>query len=671
VDCFYTFPPDTPVQLTQNTPFGSKFLGWFGECFGTGPCTVLLDGGPGSPPRFVSADFLGPRTLRVSVNSVEGGLGSVTVLPIPLSGPPVCEASSSFPVDCFYTFPPDTHVELTAQPLPPSIFQGWQGACGGTAPCLATLDGGPGTPPVLVTGTFEIPNRPPTASPGGPYAGVRNQPITFDGTGSSDPDGDPLTYSWNFGDGSTGTGPRPSHAYTSLGVFTVTLVVSDGVLSSPPAAASATISNQSPSAHAGGPYSGTRTQPVLFSGAGSSDPDGDPLAYAWTFGDGAAGSGVAPAHTYTSLGTFTVSLVVNDGTVSSAPATSTVTITNLLPAVGLTSPPAGSVFHAPAVVPLAATATDPDGSVALVEFFAGSVKVGEDATAPYAALWSVAAPGAYVLTAGATAVSAPVAILVNSPPAVSISAPDPNASFVAPATVPLLASASDPDGTIAQVEFFANGTSLGVVTTSPYTLTWSNVAVGAYNVTARATDNLGAVTTSAPRTVRVTAVLGPTADAYVFEGSSGNDNFGTSTALEVRKASGANDRWTYIKFDTTAVATVTSARLRLFGNLTSTTSTTVRTQAFGAANTTWTETGITWNNKPPSGTTVQAAVTLVNNSTTARWYEWDLTAYLQQEKAAGRNVVTLVMKNDVNTNPAATFGSRQASSNRPELRVTP
>ena len=66
-----------------------------------------------------------------------------------------------------------------------------------------------------------------------------------------------------------------------------------------------------------------------------------------------------------------------------------------------------------------------------------------------------------------------------------------------------------------------------------------------------------------------------------------------------------------------------------------------------------------------------ASVTLVNNSTTARWYEWDLTAYLQQEKAAGRNVVTLVMKNDVNTNPTATFRSRQASSNRPELRITP
>ncbi|HET9314057.1 MAG TPA: Ig-like domain-containing protein, partial [Vicinamibacteria bacterium] len=405
--------------------------------------------------------------------------------------------------------------------------------------------------------------------------------------------------------------------------------------------------------------------------------DGDALTYAWSFGDGAVGSGVGPSHTYTSLGTFTVSLVVNDGTASSAPAATTVTITNLLPAVVLTSPPAGSVFHAPAAVTLAADATDPDGSVALVEFFAGSVKVGEDATAPYAVLWSGAAPGAHILTArvtdesGGTGVSAPVTILVNSPPAVSISSPAAGASFVAPATVLLEANAFDLDGTIAQVEFFANGTPLGVATTSPYKLTWSNVAAGVYDVTARATDNLGAVTTSAPRTVRVTAVLATTADSYVRNGSQANNNFGTSTALEVRTASSPNTKWTYLKFDTSAVATVTSARLRLFGNLTSTTSTVVRTQAFGAASTTWTETGITWNNKPPSGTTVLAAVTLVNSSTTARWYEWDLTTYLQQEKAAGRSVVTIVLKNDVDTNPTATFRSRQASSNRPELRVTP
>jgi len=88
-------------------------------------------------------------------------------------------------------------------------------------------------------------------------------------------------------------------------------------------------------------------------------------------------------------------------------------------------------------------------------------------------------------------------------------------------------------------------------------------------------------------------------------------------------------------------------------------------------NTTWTETGITWNNKPASGTTALATVTMVNNSTTSRWYEWDVTAYLQQEKAAGRNTVTLALKNLANSSPFDSFRSKEATSNRPELFMVP
>ena len=82
-------------------------------CVDFGPCSVVLDGGPASPPKVVSADFLGPRTLRVLLSSVEGGVGWVNVNPPPLSGPPTCEVSGPFPVECVYTFPPDTPVQLT------------------------------------------------------------------------------------------------------------------------------------------------------------------------------------------------------------------------------------------------------------------------------------------------------------------------------------------------------------------------------------------------------------------------------------------------------------------------------------------------------------------------------------------------------------------------------
>jgi hypothetical protein len=75
-------------------------------------------------------------------------------------------------------------------------------------------------------------NRAPTAGPGGPYTGVVNVPIAFNGGASSDPDGDALSYTWSFGDGASATGPFPLHGYALGGSFLVTLSVSDGTLSS-------------------------------------------------------------------------------------------------------------------------------------------------------------------------------------------------------------------------------------------------------------------------------------------------------------------------------------------------------------------------------------------------------------------------------------------------------
>ncbi|HKQ18819.1 MAG TPA: FG-GAP-like repeat-containing protein [Candidatus Eisenbacteria bacterium] len=77
---------------------------------------------------------------------------------------------------------------------------------------------------ITVTNT----NRAPLARAGGPYTAFMGSPVTFDGRASSDPDGDPLTFSWVFGDGGTGTGAQPAHAYGALGVYGVALTVSDG-----------------------------------------------------------------------------------------------------------------------------------------------------------------------------------------------------------------------------------------------------------------------------------------------------------------------------------------------------------------------------------------------------------------------------------------------------------
>jgi len=84
-------------------------------------------------------------------------------------------------------------------------------------------------------------NTAPTANPGGPYLGAVNTAISFDGSASSDPDGDPLTYAWTFGDSATGTGATPTHFYTAAGVYDVCLTVNDGSLDSDPACTMAVV----------------------------------------------------------------------------------------------------------------------------------------------------------------------------------------------------------------------------------------------------------------------------------------------------------------------------------------------------------------------------------------------------------------------------------------------
>jgi hypothetical protein len=64
--------------------------------------------------------------------------------------------------------------------------------------------------------------------------GAATNPVQFDGTGSFDLDGSPLTYFWNFGDGESATGSTPVHSFATIGPTTVTLVVHDGVLQSTP-----------------------------------------------------------------------------------------------------------------------------------------------------------------------------------------------------------------------------------------------------------------------------------------------------------------------------------------------------------------------------------------------------------------------------------------------------
>jgi RHS repeat-associated protein len=91
----------------------------------------------------------------------------------------------------------------------------------------------------------------------------------------------------------------------------------------------------------------------------------------------------------------------------------------------------------------------------------------------------------------------------NAAPTVSITSPAANATFTAPASITLTANAQDTDGTVTQVQYFANASPLGTASSSPYSFNWTNVAAGSYSLTARATDNAGASTTSSPVPITV------------------------------------------------------------------------------------------------------------------------------------------------------------------------
>ena len=203
-----------------------------------------------------------------------------------------------------------------------------------------------------------------------------------------------------------------------------------------------------------------------------------------------------------------------NGTPISAPVPVPTPSANTPPLVSLNSPATGSVFAAPATMAMSATASDGDGSVAKVDFYAGSARLGSDSTSPYAFSWSGVPAGSYALkavatdNAGATATSATVTVTVaatNAAPAVSMTSPSSGATFLAPASVAFAATASDSDGTIQRVDFYAGSTLIASDTTSPYSFTWLNVAAGVYSVAAVARDNLGATTLSPSRNITVAA----------------------------------------------------------------------------------------------------------------------------------------------------------------------
>ena len=209
-------------------------------------------------------------------------------------------------------------------------------------------------------------NNPPVALPGGPYLAQLGQSITFNGSGSSDPDGDKIvTYRWLFGDGTEATGVEVTHTYITGGTFVVKLYVTDERGGTGSASTTATV-NRPPVAVPGASYQGTVNVPVNFDGSRSYDLDGDVLTYGWDFGDGSTGSGALVAHTYTAVGHYTVTLTVSDGRggVSSQSTLANIQEEHVNEAPVASFEVSGNLIACGTVIFDASGSYDPDGTIA-------------------------------------------------------------------------------------------------------------------------------------------------------------------------------------------------------------------------------------------------------------------------------------------------------------------
>ena len=181
------------------------------------------------------------------------------------------------------------------------------------------------------------------------------------------------------------------------------------------------------------------------------------------------------------------------------------------------------------------------------------------------------------------------------------------------------------------------------------------------------------------------------ADTYVRDGTYSGQNYGQAVTMEVKNVDSAGyDRQAYVRFDLTGVgsaAEITSAKVRLYGKLLNTMVASMPIGLYPVANTTWSEAGLTWSNKPAAGASPIATKTV--SGTTGAWYEFDVTSYLSSRSPPGRSAVAFMLygttvsqgyaastatrrprigRNWSSTRPAI-WSRRRSSSRRRELTV--
>ncbi len=290
------------------------------------------------------------------------------------------------------------------------------------------------------TVTVSTKNTPPVADAGPNQTVAVGATVIHSGSGSSDVDGNALTYSWTLITKPSGSTAALSGANTvsptfvvdKPGMYIAQLVVNDGLADSIPSTVTITTQNTPPVAHAGRTQIVTTGALIQLNGAGSTDVDGNPLTYSWSLITLPAESkallsnltAVNPTFTADVPGTYVAQLIVNDGFVDSTPETVTIA-TNVVQAPTANAGPNQTVTHNSNVA-LNGTGTDLQGlpltyQFALIAKPSGSHAVLTNAAVPNTT-FAADLPGTYVaqlIVNNGVLNSAPATVTItttNTPP---------------------------------------------------------------------------------------------------------------------------------------------------------------------------------------------------------------------------------------------------------------
>ncbi|MCO4769605.1 MAG: PKD domain-containing protein [Deltaproteobacteria bacterium] len=187
--------------------------------------------------------------------------------------------------------------------------------------------------------TIAVANVAPTLTgPIGPTTGDEGTTLNWSATATDPGVNDVLTYSWDFGDGTSGTGNSAFHAYTEDGVYTVTVTVDDGDGGTDVGTATVTIGNVAPTFNlATIPNLADEGQQLTFTATASDAGTNDVLAFDWDFGDGGTETGDNVVYTYADDGVFTVTVTVTDDDGATDVTSAQIVVNNVAPVITVLS----------------------------------------------------------------------------------------------------------------------------------------------------------------------------------------------------------------------------------------------------------------------------------------------------------------------------------------------